>query len=97
MSEDSTRTRLVSGVECPLLALFLMDVPDTIDRITVSFGALDSLAEGTLPPEALFPEWWETNGAVNPSAWTIAGWEVDFVVPGRAVGFSRTPVPREAY
>lgn len=97
MSEDSIRTSPVSGVVYPLLALFLMDVPTSTDPITISFCALDSLAEGTLPPEALFPEWWETNGTDYPSAWTIAGWEVDFVVPGRAVGFSRTVVPREAY
>jgi hypothetical protein len=97
MSKDFSSTSVVSGVEYPLLALFLMDVPTTTDRITVSFGALDSLAGRALPPEALFPEWWEASGVHNPSAWSMAGWEVDFVVPGRAVGFSRTLVPREAY
>jgi hypothetical protein len=85
----------IYNIRYPMLAMFFMDLPDTTDQITVTIGALESLAGESLPPEALFEEWWISQDIDRQAAWAIAGWRIDFVVAGQAVGFSRaTPPPQ---
>ena len=90
--DNRPSTGVLSTVEYPGLALFFLDLPDSNDRVTLTMSVLSHLAhaEGdALPPEALLSEWWTNGSAPQTSSWRVAGWEVDLVVPGAAVGFRR--------
>jgi hypothetical protein len=84
----------LTGALYPELTKFLLEQPETQDRIALSLLAVQALLNDTLPLDAFLPSWWENDPAIPHSkSWLNAGWEVDEVNPGRGVAFTRVSAP----
>jgi hypothetical protein len=68
----------------PGLTSFLLEQPDSADRIATSLLTIQKMLGDRLPIDAFLPSWWVNDPAVIHSRWwLVAGWEVEEMNPGR--------------
>lgn len=62
------------------LAAHLAAQPPVTDRVTATLSEIEQILDGSLPPHAAFPFWWNNEGlSAHSRAWLSSGWEVELM------------------